>query len=223
MAKNPLRIAVVSGKGGVTKSTIARAIAARLQSKKKSVTGYDMDEEQLSFWRWTQRRKANNVKPAVRVEQAFVMAELRGKVAGCDTDCAVIDTGAYFSSSALQVAKFVDLVVMPTRYTVDDLESLIRVVRGLIKGGVPIEKIIVVFSGVPDSPSEEVETREYLEGQGLTVADGCIRFLKSYGQVQNKGQALTEIKYAGLHTEARTVIDSIINRATELAGKSDEK
>lgn len=210
-------IAILGGKGGVKKTALARAIAVRLERHhKRSVIGFDMDEEQASFRRWMARRKAGGFTPVFSVIGDLTPMSLAKSIKGSGKDFAVVDGAAYASKITFEIAKIVDLTVLPTSYTVDDMESVIRVAKQLIAKGIPSEKILLVFSGVLESSASHRDAIAFVRSQGLNVIDGYIPLAKGYIQAQDRGQAICEVRYPGLFTLARTVIDGIIEHAEKL-------
>ena len=65
----PLKIGVVSQKGGVGKSTISRLIACEYAKHDWQVKIADMDISQHTSTDWHGRRLGNDIKPDVAVEQ----------------------------------------------------------------------------------------------------------------------------------------------------------
>ena len=64
-----LKIGVVSQKGGVGKSTLARMIACEYAAAGWEVKIADMDLKQSTSYEWQQDRLASGAEPAVSVEQ----------------------------------------------------------------------------------------------------------------------------------------------------------
>lgn len=208
-------IAILAGKGGVTKSTIARAISTRCAKRGKSVAAFDLDDEQATFRRWMQRRKNAGITPLYPVVGDISPLTLGKKLKESKHDYVIIDGAAYASKITLEIARLVDLVVIPTSYTIDDIESTVRVALGLLKKGIPASRVVVVFSGVLESATDHKETLEYVRSQGINAIDGYIPLQKGYAKTQDRGFAISEVKYPRLFTLARMVLDEILQRAED--------
>ncbi len=63
-----ISVGIFNGKGGVTKSTIARALAVAYAKAGWSVCLIDMDVLNGTVTRWVQRRMANNIEPAISAQ-----------------------------------------------------------------------------------------------------------------------------------------------------------
>lgn len=212
-----LRIALLAGKGGITKSTLARALAVRLTQRGFSTVGVDMDQGQASFWSWSQRR-LDNAKCPITFPVVNIALPMRVKreLANADFEAGVIDAGAYASADTVEISGFVDLVCIPTTTSVDDLESAIRLVKGLLEKDVPAERIAIVFSGLMDTEEEVREARDYFDAMGVYSVPGGIERMKSYRKAQDKGASIIETAFPGPNYAARLVIDAIIDRAIEV-------
>lgn len=213
-----IKIVFAGGKGGITRSTLARAVAVRLAQKVIPLTAFDLDEEQATFTRWNKRREQLPTATQFPVIPVNNVMALRNRLTKAQGDFAVIDTGAYWAAATTELALLCDVLVLASRYSLDDMDALVRVANAAVAGGVDKNKIIVVFSAVPDSPTEDKDAREYLESLGYYVTPGNIPFTKSASQTQDQGLGLTENRFAGPRTAARLVVDEIIARAYAVAG-----
>ena len=210
-------IAVLAGKGGVTKTALARAISAKATKRGMNVAAFDLDEEQASFRRWMQRRKKAGIEPMFTVVGDVSPLTLARKLESAEHDLIVVDGAAYASKITYEVAKLVDLTVIPTSYSIDDAESAFRVAKGLLEKGIPRDRVVVVFSGVLESKIDHRETKEFFESQGINTIEGYIPLQKGYSKAQDRGNTICEVsRYPGLFTLARVVVDGIIDYALKL-------
>ncbi|MGE9575227.1 chromosome partitioning protein, partial [Escherichia coli] len=69
-------------------------------------------------------------------------------------DLIVIDSAAYATKSLLSLIDIVDLLVLPTGFSVDDLRTTVTTVNALRNKGHSTDKMAVVFAGVSESESE---------------------------------------------------------------------
>ena len=128
-------IAFVSQKGGVGKSTLARAVAREAANNGLKVKIADLDTQQGTCVDWNRTRLNAGLQPAVAAE-AFATAAQALKIAD-QYDLLIIDGPARTSSGTLDIAKVADLVVQPSGASVDDLKPAVREFHALIKREFP--------------------------------------------------------------------------------------
>lgn len=105
-------IGVVSQKGGVGKSTIARLIARELAAQDWQVKIADLDIAQATSYHWRARRLQQAMIPEVSVEQyARVEQALRHAE---HYDLLVFDGTPHASQATREIAQASDLVIIPT-------------------------------------------------------------------------------------------------------------
>lgn len=114
-------ISLLAQKGGSGKTTLAECLAVAATQDGKLAAILDMDPQGTSP-SWKQRRGADD--PAViSITMANLEDELaRAREAGADM--VFIDTPARLSDWAMEAAKVSDLVIVPSRATVKDLERV---------------------------------------------------------------------------------------------------
>ena len=118
-------VAVVNGKGGVGKSTIAVSLAVAMSLAGKAVCIIDLDP-QVTASKWKDRRKDEN--PAVVATPAARLRQTLDAARNAALDYVVIDTAGRFDSSGLDAARLADLVLIPTRISI--VRSKPLMVRG---------------------------------------------------------------------------------------------
>jgi chromosome partitioning protein len=211
-------IAFVSQKGGVGKSTLARALAREAAAGGLKAKIADLDTQQGTSVDWHRIRLGAGVEPVIAVE-AFATAEQALKAAG-EYDLLIIDGPARTSKGTLAIAQVADLVVQPTGSSVDDLRPAVREFHALTKEGIPIEKLAFALNRI-GTAAEEVEARTYIQKAGYEALDGCLPERPAYRKAQNTGHAVTETSYAGLNAKADALIQALIDRVAG-NGRSDE-
>lgn len=211
-----LKIAVLAGKGGVKKSSLSRTLAARLVQRGFNVAGFDTDVDQASFARWMERRVNNGIEPTFPVMADTKVSWLRTKLDSTNYDAAVIDGAAYASLDTPAIAEKMDLVIIPSGYSVDDIEAALRVGKALIAHGIPNEKIIIALWSVLESKAQHRDTVNFFKGHKFNVTDDFVPLRPTYSAAMGYGYALTEVNAAGLRTTARTFIDGLIQHAIEV-------
>src|SRR5256886_6641387 len=181
-------IAFVSQKGGVGKSTLARAVAREAAYGGLNVKIADLDTQQGTSVDWHRTRLHTGLQPAVAAE-AFATATQALKIAD-HYDVLVIDGPARTSSGTLDIAKVADLVVQPTGASVDDLKPAVREFHALLQAGISKDKLVFDLNRI-GTTTEETEARAYITEAGYAVLDRCLPERPAYRQAQNIGPAVT--------------------------------
>lgn len=205
-------IAFVSQKGGVGKSTLARALAREAAFGGLKVKIADLDTQQGTSVDWQRRRLDAGIEPHVSVE-AFATAAQALRAAN-GFDLLIIDGPARTSKATVEIAQKAKLIVQPTGSSLDDLRPAVREFHGLVKEGVPITRLTFALNRI-GTAAEESEARRYLEEAGFTVLEGCLLERPSYRQAQDAGYAITETRFAALRIKADTLIQSLIDNTPE--------
>jgi chromosome partitioning protein len=203
-------IAFVSQKGGVGKSTLARAMAREAAAGGLRVKVADLDTQQGTSVDWHRLRLSQGIEPAVSVE-AFATASQALSVAS-GYDILIIDGPARTSSATLDIARAADLIVQPSGASRDDLIPAVREFHALVKAGIPIKKLSFALNRIA-TPSEESDARFYIEDAGYFVLNGCLFERAAYRRAQNIGRSVTETQFPNLRAQADALIQSIIDKA----------
>jgi chromosome partitioning protein len=211
-------IAFVSQKGGVGKSTLARALAREAAVGGLKCKIADLDTQQGTCVDWHRTRLSAGIEPVIAVE-SFGTADQALKEAG-QFDLLIIDGPARTSKGTLAIAKVADLVVQPTGSSVDDLRPAIREFHALVQEGITKEKLAFALNRI-GTAAEEGDARSYIVKAGYTSLNGSLAERPAYRKAQNTGHAVTETSYAGLNAKADALIQDLIDRVEE-HGRSDE-
>ena len=202
-------VAFVSQKGGVGKSSKARALAREATKGGIKTKLADLDTEQATSSDWHRRRLAAGYEPAASVELFSTAAQ--ALAAAENFELLIIDGPARASKGTTEIAKVADLIVQPTGASLDDLIPAVKVFHGLVKEGIPKAKLVFALSRI-GTDAEESEARNYLKEAGYEILDGCIFEQTAYRQAQNAGFSVTETRYKGLNARADELIQSLINK-----------
>lgn len=201
-------IAFVSQKGGVGKSTLARALAREAADGGLRTKIADLDTQQGTSIDWHRTRLNAGIRPEVAAE-AFASAEQALKAAD-HYDLLIIDGPARTSRGTLDIARLADLVVQPTGASVDDLRPAVREFHALVQAGIPKGKLTFALNRI-GTAAEEVEARAYVMEAGYVALAGCLLERPAYRKAQNTGHAITETSYAGLNAKADALIQALID------------
>jgi len=207
-------IGVVSQKGGVGKSTIARLIAREMAAQDWLVKIADLDISQATSYHWRARRLQRVMEPDIsieqygRVDQALKSAE--------HFDVLVLDGAPHATQATQQIAKVSDLVIIPTGLAVDDLQPGVTLAHDLMKH-VPRQKVVFALCRVGNSQAEIAEARQYLTEAGYQVLEGELPEQVGYRRASDEGKAATETRYQSLNQRAEAIAQSVVNKISALA------
>lgn len=205
-------ISVVSQKGGVGKSALARTIAVEFTRAGWRVLLADTDPSQATAARWVEnRRRQAEIKPDVGVKMFHSTHQALQSAA--EFDLLVIDGAPHATQGTLEAARHSDVVLIPPGSSVDDLEPGVLLANELAK---TLKSDNIVFALCrTTSASQEKDARETLNGQGLGTLEGFIPMKTGYITALDSGRCLTETPYPALNQHAMQVINSLAARVTE--------
>jgi len=186
-------VALIAQKGGTGKTTLALSLAVAASQAGQTVAVIDLDP-QASAGNWADRRSA---KDAPAVVSAHV-PRLQGVV---DTarqngvDLLVIDTPGKSEQAALAAAKVADLILVPCRPQVYDIETLTATKEIIdLAGGKPA---FVVLNAVPAQGRRHEEAKAVIQDMGLTVCPAVFVQRAAFGDAPNAGQSASEYEPNG--------------------------
>lgn len=211
-----ISVAFASGKGGVSKSTLARALGVSYAKSDWSVLGADLDIGQATLANWMRRRIGNHIEPSFDVQSFGSPALIKKKIDSGAWDIVVLDCAAFASKATIEIAHMVDLMVIPTRFSLDDLESTVNTANSLISGGVPVSKLLIAFSAVAENLQDYEDARTYIEQTPYFLVDGYIPQKPALSKTQDVGRSIIECAYVAPRLKADKVIQGIINRLEEI-------
>lgn len=203
-------ISLISQKGGVGKSTLARLLAVEIAKVGWRVKIADLDPAQGTATKWKARRDVAGLQPDVAVEK-FRTVERAIKEAD-HFDLMILDGPAHAEKGGKVMAQASDLIIIPTGYSLDDMEPQIEAAYELEDSGIPSEKILFVFCRAKGSDSEDVAARSYLRKARLTVLDPVLPELASIRQGHAEGRAASEVPFPKVQEKAIDVAQQIVDR-----------
>ena len=202
-------IALVSQKGGVGKSTLARALAREATVNGLRVKLADLDTQQGTSSNWHRRRLEAGIEPMFSVEAFKTAAQaLR---AAADYDLMVIDGPARASAATLEIARQSALVIQPTGASVDDLHPAVLTFRELVREGVSKSKLAFALCKI-GTDAEDAEARAYILDAGFDALPGSIPERPAYRQAQNLGLTITETRFGQLNRRADALLQNVVDR-----------
>ena len=213
-------VAFISQKGGVGKSTLARALATSAVRAGLAVKTVDLDPEQATITVWAQTRDRYEVSPPIKVDAfRFVkdaLASARGE------EFVIIDTPGGISDAVAEIAAHATFLVQPTSPSVDDLYPAILVFRALERVGVSRDQLaFAVCRTLADD--EASNARAYLSELGFAVLAGDIPERLDYRTAMSQGRAITEASQEILSARADTMIVDLLERARRVQERSNRQ
>lgn len=203
-------ISLLGQKGGTGKTTLALGLAVAAFRAGKVVAVIDLDP-QASAANWKDRRAEDN--PAVvsaqstRLKQTLLAAEEMG------AELVIIDTAGRSDDSALNAARASDLVLIPSRPTILELEALPAAADIVRLAGNP--PAFVVLNGIhPTATKQAAEARE-LVGRtfSLPCAPTHLCHRTAYADAMASGKTPQELDAEG---KAATELDELFRFSFEI-------
>jgi chromosome partitioning protein len=216
----PVIIGVVSQKGGVGKSSVARLIAREFANIGWDVKIADMDIQQGTSFHWSKERARNAIEPAIRTE-TFSSVAMALKDAP-SFDLFIFDGAPAASAATREIAKASNLVLLPTGLATDDLRPQVLLAHELAKAGTPLDKILFVLCRVGDSEAEIEDARGYITQAGYTVLKGELPERTAFRRASDSGRSFTEIMHKGLAQRADAVVQNIAGAIKKLTPQTSE-
>jgi len=213
-------VAFVSQKGGVGKSTLARALATSAVRAGLAVKTVDLDSEQATITVWAQTRDRYGVSPSITVDAFRFVKHALASTDG--EEFVIIDTPGGISDAVAEIAAHATYLVQPTSPSVDDLYPAILVFRALERVGVSRDALAFALCRTL-ADDEASSARTYLSGLDYTVLAGDIPEHLDYRRAMNQGRAITEASQESLSSRADTMIADLLARARPVLGRATEQ
>ena len=186
-------ISILGQKGGTGKTTTALALAVAATRAGRSVAVIDLDP-QTTATNWADRRKTEDSLSVVSCQVArlrFVLDAAKNEGA----DIVIIDTPAKSSEAGIEAARSADVVIVPVRPQIYDLETLPAIRDILRLAGDP--SAFVVINSAPIQGKRHLEAQEAAESLGFSVCPIVLYLRAAYGDAPTIGQTVTEYEPQG--------------------------
>ncbi len=213
-------ISLVSQKGGVGKSGIARLLAVEFARAGWSVKIADLDTMQGTSTKWWIRRDAAKLQPEIPVEKFGAVDRALREAE--KYDLLIIDGPAHAEKGGLAMARKSKLILMPTCYGLDDLEAQVEAAYELEANGTDRGNIWFVFARTTGSPNEEQAAREYLQRADINMLEPLFTEQPCIRQAHNAGKAASEVSFPIVRERAIALALAVATKVNAVAGEKPE-
>ena len=196
-----LTISLIAQKGGVGKTSVARCLAVAFERSGVSTAILDMDP-QASAALWSKRREAE--QPEVIPTVLPLLGDTL-KAAQESVDFVLIDTPPKNAAVAIAAARVSDLIIIPCRAQIDDIETLPATKQILDVTG--DARTLVLLNGVPPNLARREEASASITGHPeapFPVCPHALGYRAAFGdssvlgltpqEFEPKGKAAQEIE-----------------------------
>ena len=205
-------VGMVSQKGGVGKSTLARLLAREYAQAGWKVKIADLDISQGTCTDWKKMREQSGLDPEVAVEPFRTVAQAV-KIAE-SYDLIVFDGPPHSMAGTLEIARKCALTVLPTGLSLDDLRPSVMLAHELVGNGISADKLLFTLCRVGDRENEIEEARTYISRAGYKCSAGSLPEKTGYRRASDEGKAISEVIYPTLKERAEEIAQSIIDHIT---------
>ena len=181
-------IALIAQKGGTGKTTLALALAVAAEQDGLASLIVDLDP-QATACNWSDRRGTDS--PLVIDAQPARMAQALEKAREGGIGLAVIDTPARSEQAALAAAKLADLIVIPCRPQIYDLET-IQNTQELVALAGGKKPVLVVLNAIPPRGDRPDQARKAIESMQIPVCPITLGHRTAFGDAGALGQTALE-------------------------------
>ena len=206
-------VGMISQKGGVGKSTLARMMAREFTVGGLRAKLADLDTQQQTCTNWAGRRAENGISPEIQVQSFASVKTVLGEASRFDA--LILDGKPNASEQTVEIARVADLIVIPTGQTVDDLHPGVVLAHSLHKKGISGERIAFAMFRTTGSKRENAAARQYLAEAGYFVFEGEVPASTAYGMASDGGRAITETSFRTLNDRAAGLAQGVIDRIAE--------
>jgi chromosome partitioning protein len=213
-------IAVIAQKGGTGKTTLTLSLAVAAMRTGKVAAVIDLDP-QATASNWSDRRQEES--PVVVSAQPARLPHVLKSAEDSGAAVVLIDTPPRAEQTALTAAKAANLILIPCRPAIYDLETVsttLELIR--IAGGKPVAAIL---NGVPPRGSKREQAEDVIKALGIPVCSASFGWRAAFSDAGALGLTAQEYELAGkaaIETEeVYRFVSKLIHSSIKKGAKSD--
>ena len=209
-------IAIVSQKGGSGKTTLALHLAVASAAQGRNTAVIDLDP-QASSANWSDRRSAE--LPVVLSAHSSRLRHEIQRVREIGGEMLFLDTAPHSDSAALEAARVADLVLIPCRPAILDLEAITNTLAFLRTTGT---SALVVLNAIAATGQDAVLAEEALSSHDVDTCPVRLGRRVAFARALISGQAAQEFEPFGKAAlEVRRLHDFITRRLQDFKPASN--
>jgi chromosome partitioning protein len=185
-------IAVIGQKGGSGKTTTAENLAVEAANAGQSVALIDLDSQPTAAT-WGDRRTTEN--PAVVSAQVARLRHVLEAARKQGTALVILDTPPRTSEASLEAAKAADLVLVPLRPLINDMETL-PALREVIRFA-KTKRAYVLINAAAVQGQRHLDAESAAREMGFEVCPIVLHHRTAYGDAPTVGQGVGEYEPDG--------------------------
>jgi chromosome partitioning protein len=189
-------IALLNQKGGSGKSTIAECLAVAAYLDGQATAILDMDP-QGTVYAWGKRRK--DPDPPVRSVQIANLEDEWQRLKDAGADIVFIDTPARLSDWAMKAAELADLVIVPSKATIKDLERVAASIK--LARSDSVKPTLVVLNQVRPQTERWQEAEAFIKSHNYPVCPARFGYRVAFEDSDTLGQTPQEAEPEGRAAE----------------------
>ena len=207
-------IAIIAQKGGTGKTTLALSLAVAAQQAGRTTAVIDLDP-QASACHWSDRRKAD--RPAIVSAQPARLVQILQAAEESGADLVVIDTPPRAERAALDAVRVADLVLVPCRPSIFDLETFSTTLDLIAVAGGGSKLLVGVLNAVPPRGKKRQQAEQALKELNVTVCPEAFGSRIAFDHAHTLGLSAQEYEPGG---KAAAEINSVYMSICRLLDRS---
>jgi chromosome partitioning protein len=185
-------VAMVNQKGGSGKSTLAECLAVAAYLDDKAVAILDIDP-QGTVYKWARRRE--NPNPVVESVTPASYGDQWQRLKEAGADLVIFDTPARLSDHTTGPIELADIVIIPAKATMKDLER-VGASYDLIQKTSDTRTFVMINQARPQGDRAD-QSIEFLTSKGLTVCPYSFGYRVAFEDAGTTGQTPQETEPRG--------------------------
>lgn len=180
-------IAIIAQKGGTGKTTLALSLAVEAERRGLSAAVIDLDP-QATATNWGDRREAES--PVIVSAQPARLRRMLDAARDQGAQLVLIDTPARSEQASLEAARAAQLVLVPCRPAIYDLETVATTAELVnIAGGRPMA---VILNGVPPRGDKAEQAADVIRSLTLPVCPASFGYRAAFNDAGALGLTAAE-------------------------------